>query len=151
MEGQMTIFDYIEKPKKEIGPKCFNCRYQVWLHKGGRGIQSCDLYGDCGFRWENHTSDANACKSMQKDYDTDTDTDTDKDKDKDYISGDQTQIDFDTFRAYCKHQSGSIVFEGDEEASPGCTFKDEKSATCWDDWQKCNEQNCPFMRKVKLC
>lgn len=59
------------------------------------------------------------------------------------------QIDFETFRDYCKHQSGSIKFGDDEEASRGCTFKDEKPATCWDDWQKCNEQNCPFMKKMK--
>lgn len=59
------------------------------------------------------------------------------------------KIDFNTFRPYCKHQSGSIRFGDDEEASLGCTFKDEKSATCWDDWQKCNEPNCPFMKKVK--
>lgn len=112
MEGQMTIFDYIDAPKakeKEIGPKCFDCRYQVWLHKGGRGIQACELYGDCHFN----------------------------------------MFDFETFRDYCKHQSGSIKFGDDEEASRGCTFKDERSATCWDDWQKCNEQNCPFMKKMK--
>ena len=59
------------------------------------------------------------------------------------------KIDFERFRSYCKHQSGSITFKGDEEASRGCTFKDEKPATCWDDWQKCNEQNCPFMKKMK--
>lgn len=59
------------------------------------------------------------------------------------------RIDFVTFRDYCKHQSGSIKFGDDEEASRGCTFKDERSATCWDDWQKCNEQNCPFMKKMK--
>lgn len=59
------------------------------------------------------------------------------------------QVDFETFREYCKHQSGSIKFGDDEEASRGCTFKDERSATCWDDWQKCNEQNCPFMKKMK--
>ncbi len=59
------------------------------------------------------------------------------------------KFDFETFRDYCKHQSGSIKFGDDEEASRGCTFKDERSATCWDDWQKCNEQNCPFMKKMK--
>ena len=59
------------------------------------------------------------------------------------------QIDFDTFRPYCKHQMGSIVFNGDEDPSMGCTFKDKKSATCWADWQKCNEQNCPFMEEIK--
>ena len=60
-----------------------------------------------------------------------------------------SDFDFETFRDYCKHQSGSIKFGDDEEASRGCTFKDERSATCWDDWQKCNEQNCPFMKKMK--
>lgn len=60
----------------------------------------------------------------------------------------EVQIDFEAFRDYCKHQSGSIKFGDDEEPSRGCTFKDEKTATCWDDWQKCNEQNCPFMKGV---
>jgi len=61
----------------------------------------------------------------------------------------EVKFDFVRFREYCKHQSGSIKFGDDEEVSLGCTFKDERSATCWDDWQKCNEQNCPFMKKMK--
>lgn len=59
------------------------------------------------------------------------------------------KINFERFRSYCKHQNGSITFKGDEGPSLGCTFKDEKTATYWDDWQKCNEQNCPFMKGVK--
>lgn len=59
----------------------------------------------------------------------------------------EVKFDFVRFREYCKHQSGSIKFGDDEEASRGCTFKDERPATCWDDWQKCNEQNCPFLKK----
>ena len=60
------------------------------------------------------------------------------------------KIDFNWFRdKYCIHQSGSITFGDEEEASRGCTYKDEKNATCWADWQKCNEENCPFMKGVK--
>ena len=60
------------------------------------------------------------------------------------------QVDFEWFRdKYCSHQSGSIRFGDEEHFSLGCTFKDEQSATCWNDWQKCNEQNCPFMKGLK--
>lgn len=59
------------------------------------------------------------------------------------------QISFDMFYPYCKYQMGFITFKGDEEPSAGCTFKDKKVASCWDDWQKCNEQNCPFMKELK--
>ncbi len=59
-------------------------------------------------------------------------------------------INFEWFRdKYCIHQAGSITFGDDEEASRGCTYKDEKDATCWADWQKCNEENCPFMKGVR--
>lgn len=58
----------------------------------------------------------------------------------------EVKFDFERFRDYCKHQSGSIKFGDDEEPSRGCTFKDEKSASCWDDWQKCNRANCPFLK-----
>ena len=62
----------------------------------------------------------------------------------------RNNIDFDQFREYCKHQSGSIRFGDDDEPSRGCTFKNEKTATCWADWQKCNRDNCPFMKKVRF-
>lgn len=62
----------------------------------------------------------------------------------------EVKFDFDRFRDYCKHQSGSIKFGDDEEASRGCTFKDEKPATCWSDWQKCNRENCPFLKRGEL-
>lgn len=59
-------------------------------------------------------------------------------------------LNFEWFRdKYCSHQSGSIRFGDDEHFSQGCTFKNEQSANCWDDWQKCNEQNCPFMKGLK--
>lgn len=61
----------------------------------------------------------------------------------------EVDFEFERFRDYCKHQSGSIKFGDDEEASRGCTFKGERSATCWDDWQKCSEQNCPFLKRGK--
>ena len=60
-------------------------------------------------------------------------------------------INFEWFRdKYCIHQAGSITFGDDEEASRGCTYKDEKDATCWADWQKCTRENCPFMKGVKI-
>lgn len=49
---------------------------------------------------------------------------------------------------YCGHQNSRLRFGDEEEAVPACSFKNEKPATCWDDWQKCNEQNCPFMKGV---
>lgn len=61
----------------------------------------------------------------------------------------EAKPDFERFREYCKHQSGTYKPEGEENFVRGCTFKNEQSATCWADWQKCNEQNCPFMKGVK--
>lgn len=52
MEGQMNIFDFISEPElkpKEIGPKCNGCKYKIYLHKGGSGIQSCEKYGGCKY------------------------------------------------------------------------------------------------------
>ena len=52
MDGQMTIYDFLSKPEpkpKEIGASCEGCKYKIWLHKGGRGEQSCDRYGGCEY------------------------------------------------------------------------------------------------------
>ena len=58
---------------------------------------------------------------------------------------------FEHFRdRYCGHQGATIIFDTDEEASLGCAYKDEKSASCWDDWQKCTEANCPFFQRMEV-
>ena len=52
MDGQMSIFDFIPKdePKpKEIGSKCAGCKHKIYLHNGGRGVQSCEKYGECEY------------------------------------------------------------------------------------------------------
>lgn len=62
----------------------------------------------------------------------------------------EVKFDFERFRDnYCIHKSGTFKPKGEEVFVRGCTFKDEKPAECWDDWQKCNEQNCPFLKGVK--
>jgi len=58
---------------------------------------------------------------------------------------------FEHFRDnYCGHQSATLKFDTDEEASRGCAYKNEVSASCWDDWQKCNEENCPFFQRFEV-
>lgn len=58
---------------------------------------------------------------------------------------------FEHFRDnYCGHQSATLNFDTDEEASRGCAYKNEVSASCWDDWQKCNEENCPFFQRFEV-
>ena len=55
MTGQMTIYDYLPKPKKELSAeKCTGCTYMVWLHRGGSGIRGCEKSGECvyTFDWE---------------------------------------------------------------------------------------------------
>ena len=49
MDGQMDIFDYIPKEPKRVGANCTGCKYKVWLHKGGSGVQSCDYYDGCRY------------------------------------------------------------------------------------------------------
>ena len=58
----------------------------------------------------------------------------------------EVKVDFDRFRNYCKHQSGTFKPEGSEEYVKGCTFKNEKNATCWADWQECSRANCPYLK-----
>lgn len=35
----------------------------------------------------------------------------------------------------------------DGEMKSGCTFKNEKIAHCWDEWQICSYENCPFIKE----
>ena len=115
---QMTVFDYIEPPKKFRQKLFFADGYSETVE-----------FDEPTFPLHGY-DELKARHGMIVDFHT-------------------LGIDFDRFRTYCKHQQGRIKFGDDEFASDGCTFKDEKPATCWDDWQKCNEQNCPFMEGVK--
>lgn len=55
---------------------------------------------------------------------------------------------------YCSHQNGTIRFDSnghcsnnkDDSFKKGCTFKDENTAHCWDDWQVCSYDNCPLIK-----
>ena len=108
MDGQMTIYDFVPKPKKEVSAeKCTGCEYMVWLHRGGAGIRGCDRAEGCRytFNWVKFRD------------------------------------------LYCRHQMAYIKFGDDEYASAACNFKDGKAAQCWDDWQKCTEDNCPFRKQ----
>ena len=116
MTGQMSIFDYIEPPKK--------FRKELFFADGYREVVEFDepTYPLHGF------DELRARHGMIVDSHT-------------------LEPDFDRFRSYCRHQMGRLKFGDDEEASPGCCFKDEKPARNWDDWQKCNYENCPFFKK----
>lgn len=58
---------------------------------------------------------------------------------------------FEHFRDnYCGHQSGYMEFEEGKGAVAGCSFKDEKSASCWEDWQPCTLENCPFFKRFDV-
>ena len=58
---------------------------------------------------------------------------------------------FEEFRdKYCGHQSGTLKFAPDEDPVPGCSYKNEVSASCWDDWQRCAYANCPFFQKFEV-
>lgn len=56
---------------------------------------------------------------------------------------------------YCSHKSGIVKFDEyghyskskDGEKKCGCTFKNEKTAHCWDEWQICSYENCPFIKE----
>ena len=50
---------------------------------------------------------------------------------------------------YCSHANAYLRFEKDGPTELACSYKNEQSAKTWDDWQKCTEENCPFMRKLK--
>lgn len=53
-------------------------------------------------------------------------------------------VDFQSFaKKYCKHQTAFLHF-GEDKTYPACSYKNEQEARSWEDWQKCNEQNCPF-------
>lgn len=54
-------------------------------------------------------------------------------------------IDFESFaKKYCKHQGAYMSFGEEGKSYPACSYKGEQEARSWADWQKCNEQNCPF-------
>ncbi len=54
-------------------------------------------------------------------------------------------VDFQSFaKKYCKHQGAYMSFGEEGKSYPACSYKDEQEAQSWADWQKCNEQNCPF-------
>lgn len=54
-------------------------------------------------------------------------------------------IDFQSFaQKYCKHQGAYLSFGEEGKTYPACSYKKEQEARSWEDWQKCNEQNCPF-------
>lgn len=58
-------------------------------------------------------------------------------------------VDFETFRPYCNKQQAFLSFGEDQPRVAACSFKNERPAQSWDDWQPCNEDNCPFMRQVR--
>lgn len=157
MTGQMSIFDYIKPAKNELSDKCADCRFKHYLHNGGPAEPVCVLREPCDRepRFKTRLIFQDGYEEVVE-YETPTFLlhGVDELKGRHGAIVDFRRLDapinFEKFRQYCKHQMGSIVFEGDEEASPGCTYKDEISATCWDDWQKCNEQNCPFMEGVRI-
>ena len=143
MEGQITITEWLQSKIKDRAVMDLT----AWINTQGKSQygQVKDVIRKTGVLESNYQTDrlTNAISvyilQMSKGY-------------MDYLQSEgaeDVKIDFERFRSYCKHQSGSIRFGDDEEASRGCTFKDEKTATCWDDWQKCNEQNCPFMKGAK--
>ena len=67
--------------------------------------------------------------------------------------GEETMTEFEHFRdKYCGHMSGTKVFAEGEEQEPvrGCTYKNEVNASCWEDWQPCTLENCPFFQKFDV-
>ena len=56
---------------------------------------------------------------------------------------------FEYFRDnYCSHQCGYKRFGDEKDPVAGCTYKNEVIAKSWEDWQPCNQKNCPFMRHL---
>jgi len=54
---------------------------------------------------------------------------------------------YEVFRdEYCCHARGYRSFGKDEPPVLGCTYRNGKAAERWADWQKCTEENCPFMK-----
>lgn len=54
-----------------------------------------------------------------------------------------SSIAFTLLQSSCKHQG--LIRGGNKM----CSFKDGKSATCWDDWQVCNSNNCFLINRNK--
>lgn len=54
-----------------------------------------------------------------------------------------SSIAFYVLQSSCKHQ-GYI-----KDGQLMCSFKDGKTALCWDDWQKCTAANCFLICKKK--
>ena len=53
---------------------------------------------------------------------------------------------------YCSHAGAYLRFPRDDENAKtvlACGYKNEKRAKCWDDWQPCTEENCPFLKRLK--
>jgi len=57
-------------------------------------------------------------------------------------------VSFETFKPYCNKQMAFRSFGKDQPAVAACSFKNERPAKSWDDWQPCSEENCPFMRQI---
>ena len=50
---------------------------------------------------------------------------------------------------YCKHQGATLNFDGEDTAVKACSYKNLRPAQSWADWQRCTEENCPFMKELK--
>ena len=53
---------------------------------------------------------------------------------------------------YCNKQMATLKFnemgeqDKDGKKQKACCYKNEKNARCWDDWQRCTYDNCPFLK-----
>ena len=143
MDGQITITDWLQSKIKSRNV------YDLteWINQQGKSQygQVKDVIKKTGVLESNYQTDrlTNAISvyilEMSRGY-------------MNYLKeegAEETKIDFKRFKSYCKHQMSRLKFDDDEFASDACCFKDEKTATCWDEWQRCNEQNCPFLKGVK--
>lgn len=53
---------------------------------------------------------------------------------------------------YCEHAGAYLKFPRDDKNAKtvlACSFKYQRRAKCWDDWQPCTEANCPFLKRLK--
>ena len=143
MEGQITITEWLKSKIENRTVKDLTS----WINTQGRSQygQVKDIIKKTGVLESNYQTDrlTNAISvyilQMSQGY-------------MNYLKSEgaeEVKIDFFRFKSYCKHQMSRIKFDDDEFASDACCFKDEKAATCWDEWQRCNEQNCPYMKGVK--
>lgn len=56
------------------------------------------------------------------------------------------KINFNKLSEHCVHRGWSRGIEEENRVIHMCSFKNGKSAKCWEDWQECSIENCHIIK-----